>query len=160
MQLRSLLSFAVIALACGFANAQAYKLKELRLDNPYARATVPGQPSGGAFLTIENTGKEADKLVAASSPVAKSVQIHTMAMEGNVMKMREVSQIELKPSEKLVMKPGEGYHVMLIGLAQPLKAGDKFPLTLTFEKAGKIEVSVTVQDRNKPMGEQGMRHGH
>lgn len=160
MQLRSLLSFAVIALACGFVNAQEYKLKDLRLENPYARATVPGQPAGGAFVTIENTGKIADKLIAVSSPVAKSVQIHTMSMEGNVMKMREVPQIELKPSEKLVMKPGDGYHVMLIGLTKPLNAGDKFPLTLTFERAGKVEVSVTVQDRNMPSGAQGMHHGN
>lgn len=155
MKLRSTLTFVVAVLASGFACAEEYKLKDLHITDPYARATMPGQPAGGAFLTIENKGKEADRLVAASSPAAKSVEIHTMSMEGNVMKMREVADIELKPASKLVMKPGEGYHLMLMGLPQPLKAGDKFPMTLTFEKAGKTEVSVTVQEMRRG----GMRHG-
>ncbi len=160
MQLRTLLTFAVAAAIGNLANAQEYKVKDLRIDSPYAKATVPNQPSGAAYLTIENKGKEADKLIAVNSPVAKSAQIHTMSMEGNVMKMREVAQIELKPAEKLVMKPGDGYHLMLIGLRQPLKAGDHFPLTLTFEKAGKTEVSVLVQDKNKAPNMHDMHKGH
>ena len=159
MKLHIAFAFAVAALASPLACAEDYKLKSLHIADPYARATMPHQPSGGAYLTIENKGDEADKLVAAASPVAKSVEIHTMAMEGDVMKMREVSGIELKPAAKVVMKPGDGYHLMLMGLKQPLKAGDKFPLTLTFEKAGKTEVSVLVQEM-KGMKEGGMRHGH
>lgn len=146
MQLRSTLTFAAAILASSLALAQEYKLKGLHLSEPYARATMPHQPAGGAYVTIENKGTSADKLVAASSPVAKSVEIHTMAMEGNVMKMREVPGIELKPAEKLVMKPGEGYHLMLMGLRQPLKVGEKFPITLTFEKAGKTEVTAEVRE--------------
>ncbi|WP_292937427.1 copper chaperone PCu(A)C [Noviherbaspirillum sp.] len=160
MQLRHLLPISIAVLACSFANAQEYKLKDLRIEDVYARATMPNQPSAGAYLTIENQGKEADKLIAVSSMVAKSTQIHNMSMENNVMKMREVPHVELKPSEKLVMKPGGGYHVMLIGLHQPLKAGDKFPLTLTFEKAGKTEVSVLVKDVTAPAGGHNMPHGH
>lgn len=156
MQFRSLFPLAVAVLATAIAHAQEYTLKDLHIERPYARATVANQPSGGAYLSIENKGKTADKLIAAASPVAKSVQIHTMSMEGNVMKMREVSGIELKPSAKVQMKPGDGYHLMLIGLRQPLKAGDKFPLTLTFEKAGKTEVSVTVEDRK----DSGAHHMH
>lgn len=159
MHLRSILTFAVALLASSLAGAQEYKVKDLRISDAYARATAPQQPAGGAFVTIENKGNATDKLVAAASPVAKSVEIHTMSMEGNVMKMREVPGIELKPAAKLVMKPGDGYHLMLMGLQQPLKAGDKFPLTLTFEKAGKTEVSVVVRDR-KEAAEGGMRHGH
>jgi copper(I)-binding protein len=146
MSLRSVsLLFCALALSVS-AHAHEYELGSLHIGHPYARATVPGQPSGGAFLSIENKGKEADKLIGVSSPAAKSAEIHTMAMDGNVMKMREVGEIALPPASTVDMTPGHGYHIMLMGLAQPLKAGDKFPLTLTFQKAGKVEVSVYVTD--------------
>lgn len=146
MSLRSV-SLFVCALAVSVsAYAHEYDLGSLHIGHPYARATVPGQPSGGAFLSIENKGKEADKLIGVSSPAAKNAEIHTMSMDGNVMKMREVGEIELAPASTVNMTPGNGYHIMLIGLTQPLKAGDKFPLTLTFQKAGKVEVSVHVTD--------------
>ena len=105
------------------------------------------QPSGGAYLTLENRGSAADRLLEVSSPVAASAQIHTMSMEGDVMRMREVGALDLAPATKVDMKPGAGYHIMLVGLKQPLQAGDKFPMTLNFEKAGKIEVSVTVDGK-------------
>lgn len=159
MQFRSMLTFAVALAALGLAHAQEYTLKGLHIERPYARATVPNQPSGGAYLTIENQGKSTDKLVAASSPVAKSIEIHTMSMEGNVMKMRQVSDIELKPAAKIEMLPGNGYHLMLLGLNRPLKTGDKFPLTLTFEKAGKTEVMVSVVDKQDTKAN-GTQHGH
>jgi copper(I)-binding protein len=150
MQLRSILALAAFAALTipAAATAHDYKAGELAIAHPYARATVPNQPTGAAYMTIENTGRNADKLIGASSPVAKSVQIHSMSMQGDVMKMREVSDIELKPSTKTELKPGDGYHLMLIGLKQPLKPGDKFPITLNFEKAGKTEVSVWVEDKN------------
>jgi len=159
MNLRTL---SILAAATAFgvsAHAQDAKLKDLHITNAHARATVTSQQAGGAYVTIENKGKLADKLVGASSPVAKSVEIHTMAMEGNVMRMREVGQIEIPASGRLDMKPGEGYHLMLMGLRQPLKAGDSFPLTLNFEKAGKAEVKVKVQEK-KDGGHGGMHHGH
>ena len=149
MHFRSL-AFLIAALFVPvFANAHDYKAGELQIGHPYARATVPNQSAGGAYLSIENNGKNSDKLVAVASPIAKNVGIHTMSMDGNVMRMREVPGIEIKPSGKVVMQPGNGYHIMLTGLKQPLKVGDKFPLTLTFEKAGKVEVSVMVQDNDK-----------
>ncbi|HYC41355.1 MAG TPA: copper chaperone PCu(A)C [Noviherbaspirillum sp.] len=155
-------TFTALATALTFSlpvHAQETKLKDLIIDSPYARATVTNQRSGGAYVTIENKGKNADKLVGASSPVAKSVEIHTMTMDGNVMKMREVGQIEIPASGRVEMKPGDGYHLMLMGLQQPLKAGDSFPMTLVFEKAGKTEVKVKVQDK-KDAGHGGMHHGH
>lgn len=158
MQFRTALTFAAALLASSAALAQEYKLKDLLISEAYARATMPQQQAGGAFVTIENKGKEADKLVGASTPVAKSVELHTMAMDNNVMKMREVSSIELKADSKLVMKPGEGYHLMLMGLQQPLKAGDKFPITLNFEKSGKTEVTAVVRNIQGGM-HGGMRHG-
>ena len=90
----------------------------LRVDQAVARPSFPGQPSGAVYLSIENSGKQPDQLISVSSPIAQSTQLHTMSMNGNVMKMREVNAIEIKPSSKLVMQPGNGYHVMLIGLKQ------------------------------------------
>lgn len=158
MSLRSV-SLFVCALAVSVsAYAHEYDLGSLHIGHPYARATVPGQPSSGAFLSIENKGKEADKLIGVSSPAAKSAEIHTMSMDGNVMKMREVGEIELAPASTIEMTPGHGYHIMLMGLAQPLKAGDKFPLTLTFQKAGKVEVSVHVTDLSGKAADASHQH--
>ena len=158
MSLRSISALAAAIAFCFPAFAQEMKLKDLTIEKPFARATAPHQPAGAAYVTIENKGKTADKLTGASSPVAQSVEIHTMTMEGNVMKMREVGQIELKPSSKIEMKPGDGYHLMLMGLQQPLKAGETFPITLTFEKAGKAEVKATVQEKKESQGSSHHMH--
>ncbi|OWW21510.1 copper chaperone PCu(A)C [Noviherbaspirillum denitrificans] len=159
MIFRTLTTLAAAMAFSMSAHAQEVRLNDLLIANPYARATAPNQPAGGAYVTIENKGKAGDKLIGASSPVAKSVEVHTMAMEGNVMKMREVGQLEIPASARVEMKPGDGYHLMLMGLRQPLKAGDSFPLTLVFEKAGKAEVKVKVQEK-KDAGHGGMHHGH
>lgn len=162
MSYRHLLTLVAALALTGTAYAHDYKVAELQVGHPWARPTVPGQPSGGAYLSIENKGKAGDKLIAVASPIAKSAEIHTMSMEGNVMKMREVGSIDIKPTEKIAMQPGNGYHIMLIGLSQPLKAGDKIPMTLTFEKAGKLEVSVYVEDKTADKGgdKGGMEHMH
>ncbi len=133
------------ALLISSAYAHEFTLGDIQIAHPYARATVAQQTSGGAYFGLENKGKQDDKLVKVSGTIAKSVEIHNMEMAGDVMKMREVDGIELKAGSKISMKPAGGYHIMLIGLTQPLKAGDKFPLTLQFEKAGKIEVVVHVE---------------
>jgi copper(I)-binding protein len=146
-----MIAFLACAAGLGFGlasiagNASAAGSSNIVISHPYARATVPGQPSGGAYISIENKGKVADTLKSLSSTVAKSTELHTMAMDGNVMKMREVGDVDIKPSEKIAMHPGDGYHIMLIGLNKPLKVGDHFPMTLTFAKAGKIDVSVEVE---------------
>ncbi len=127
------------------ALAHEYQLKELHIDHPFARATVAQQTAGGAFLTIANEGKLDDRLISASSSIANSVELHSMEMAGDIMKMRAVDGIVLKAGSKLAMQPGGGYHVMLIGLTQQLKPGEHFPMTLQFEKAGKIEVMVHVE---------------
>jgi copper(I)-binding protein len=141
--------------AAGTAPAQTTELGTIRISQPHARATVPQQPSGAAYLSLENAGKTPDRLLALSSPAARSVEIHTMSMDGDVMRMREIGQLELPPSSTVTMQPGHGYHLMLTGLARPLKAGDSFPLTLVFEKAGKVEVKVSVDGQP---GTGGHRH--
>ncbi len=152
MQSRSFLVFAAALAVSTSALAHSFTLGDLRIGHPFARVTVPGQQSGAAYMTIENTGKDADSLVGVASPMAKSAELHSMTMDGNVMKMREVRGIEIKPAAKVSLKPGDAFHIMLIGLSRPLKAGDKFPLTLTFEQAGKVEVSVVVQEKDKEAG--------
>jgi copper(I)-binding protein len=151
-------------LVAGIAQAHSFNAGDLSIDHPYARATVGSQPNGAAYMQIENKGKTDDALLSASSPVAATVEVHSMKMEGDVMKMRAVDSLELKAGSKLEMKPGDGYHVMLLGLKKPLKAGDKFPLTLSFRKAGKVKVSVHVSDKGmdvKPAMEDDMHeHDH
>ncbi|MBL8378386.1 MAG: copper chaperone PCu(A)C [Burkholderiales bacterium] len=127
------------------AHAHDFSLKDLRIVHPVANATVPGATTGGAYLTLENKGRTADRLVAASTPRAKRVELHTMSMDGGVMRMREVDGIEIKPGETIKMRPGSGFHLMLMELPAPLKDGETFPLTLTFEKSGKVEVKTWVQ---------------
>lgn len=159
--LRALRIFPALAaiLFATAAHGADFDLGSLRISSPFARATVPQQPAGAAYLSIENRGKTADALIRASSPVAREVQIHSMKMEADVMRMREILRLDIKPGSAIKMKPGDGYHIMLIGLKQGLNEGDKFPMTLVFEKAGPLEVTVTVEGRTAraPMS---MEHGH
>ena len=103
-----------------------------------------GTPNlSGAFLTIENAGAD-DRLVSASAEVSKVVELHSMSMEGDVMRMRQLDSIALPAGKAVALKPG-ALHIMLIGLKAPLKEGDKFPLKLKFEKAGEVTVQVNVE---------------
>ena len=109
-KLATLAITSALLAAAPLSQAHEYKLGQLEIGHPYARATVPGQPAAGAYVSIENKGSAPDRLVGVSSPVAKSGEIHTMAMEGNVMKMREVEGgLEVKPGQKITMQPGNGY---------------------------------------------------
>jgi copper(I)-binding protein len=145
MKIRSL--FVVAALLTGAAaTAHEYRVGDIYIGHPYARASVPGQTSGGAYLSLENkSAKSDDALVSAETPAAASIEIHTMSLENNVMRMREVSAIDLQPGTKIAMQPGNGYHLMMLGLKAPLKAGDRLPLTLHFRKAGKVETMILVE---------------
>lgn len=153
--IKQCLRFLSAALLLGTAHVHAagYLLGDIAVTDPHARPTVVKQPSGAAYVTLENRGKAADRLLGVSSPVAESAAIHTMAMDGDIMRMREAGPLSLAPAAKVDMKPGAGYHIMLIGLKRPLQPGDTFPITLSFEKAGRLEVSVTVDGKEaKPEG--------
>ena len=132
-----------LAVCTGTAvHAHEFKLGAITIGHPYARATAAGQTTGGWFLKLVNTGA-ADTLLAASSPVAARVELHSMRMDGDVMQMRQVDAVALPAGKTVELKPG-GWHLMFVGLKAPLKAGDKFPLKLKFERAGEVEVTVNV----------------
>jgi copper(I)-binding protein/uncharacterized protein YcnI len=114
---------------------------DIAIAAPFARATPV--KVGGAFMLLKNGGKADDKLVKAASPVAEHVEIHEHVMEGGAMRMRPVDGVSVPAGGTAELQPG-GYHVMLIGLKHPLKEGDHFPLTLTFEKAGTVTIQVPV----------------
>jgi len=122
-----------------------------------ARATPPHAPVGGGFLTITNGGDEDDRLVAASSPIAGRVEIHEMKMDGDVMRMRPLADgLPIPAGQTVVLKPG-GYHLMLMELTDALTEGDSFELSLTFEKAGEVAVTVDIGPRGMG-GAHGMGH--
>lgn len=126
------------------AAAHDYSIGDLKIDHPWARATPGAITTGAAYLTVTTQGQAPDRLIAAETPRAAKAELHTMMMDGDIMKMRQVSAVEINPGEPTLLKPG-GLHIMLIGLKAPLREKDSFPMTLTFEKAGKLEVQVTVE---------------
>ncbi len=139
---------AALVLAClaGTAPtvAQQSAGKGVDVTEVWARASAGPANIGAAYAKIANRGNGADRLISASSPVAGTVELHTMAMEGDVMKMRAVTSIDVAPGASVELKPG-GFHVMLIDLKAPLKEGTSFPLTLTFEKGGSSTFQVQVR---------------
>ena len=138
-----LLALAVAVLAIP-AFAQDYRVGTLEIGQPWTRATPPTAPTAGGFLTVTNKGTTPDKLISAKSAAAETVQIHTMKMEGNVMRMREQDGgLEIAPGATVTLAPGH-LHLMMMGLKGPLKQGEKVPVTLVFEKAGSIDVELAV----------------
>ena len=115
----------------------------IKIEDAYTRATVPGQQVAGGFMKIENKSGPADQLVSVSSPIAGEVQLHEMAMEGTVMKMRQVQGISVPAGGAVELKPG-GLHIMFINIKAPLTAGETVPVKLKFAKAGEVEVSMPV----------------
>lgn len=123
---------------------------DVQVEGAWARATAPGQADAMADLSV--TSKQAATLVGVSSTACKSVELHSMTHEGGVMKMREVKAIEL-PAGKRVSLGESGYHVMLIGLKSPLKAGETVPLELRIKTEGKREMKVEARAEVKPLVE-------
>lgn len=141
--LRKLFLTSAFCLAALSAEAHDYNLGDLKIVHPWSRATPAQAPTGAAFMTIINNGAT-DRLLKAASDAAKVTELHTHIMDGQVMRMRQVQDIDVAGGAETKFQPG-GLHVMLIGLKAPLKEGATFPLTLTFEKAGTVTVEVTVQ---------------
>lgn len=148
-------TFAAALAAAAFALPA---MAEIKIDDPYARASTMMSKSGAAFMIIENTGDEDDRLVSASSDVAKRVELHThIADDQGVMKMVEVEEGFPVPAHGNHALARGGDHVMFMGLNRPLAHGDMVTVTLTFEKAGDMTVEIPVDLERKPM--HGMAHG-
>ncbi|MEQ8266048.1 MAG: copper chaperone PCu(A)C [Parvibaculum sp.] len=113
----------------------------LVVSDPWARASVTA--TGAAYLVIENRGTADDTLLEVRSGAAEKVEIHTMTMDGMVMKMRRLDALPIEAGETVRLAPG-GFHLMLMGLGEPLTEGMSIPLTLVFEKAGDVEISAPV----------------
>lgn len=116
----------------------------------YARAVAPGQTNSAVFLQLQNQDTQAHALVSASSAVSAAVELHNHVNEGGVMKMRQVEKIDLPAGENVVLKPGS-FHIMLIGLKQPLKVGETVELSLSFEDGTRLKLSAPVQEVSAPM---------
>jgi hypothetical protein len=138
------MSIKILAFAAGLAVASAALAQpaQLEVNNAWAGATPGKAENGAAYVTIQSP--TVDRLVSASTPVAKKAELHTMSMQGMVMKMRPVSGVDIPAGQPVSLQPG-GEHIMLMGLNQPLREGQSFPLTLDFEKAGPRTVTVTVE---------------
>ena len=157
--MRTLSKLALAAMLIGLvapALAQGTGSTSIAVEQPWARATPSGAKTGAVYMTIDNKSDTADRLTGVSSAVADKLQIHEMKVENGVMQMREISGgLPIPADGSVVLKPGS-YHVMLIGLKKPLTAGETFPLTLTFEKAGNISVTVPVQAMGAMQDKGGM----
>ena len=139
------LAFAALLIGLtAAAQAHDYKLGSLEIGHPWSRATPPTAQAAGGFLTITNKGTTPDRLIAVKGAASDKAEIHEMKMDGAVMRMREVEKgIEIPPGATVELKPG-GYHIMFMGLKAPFTKDQRVPITLVFEKAGSIDVDLTV----------------
>ena len=133
----------VVALAGLVAEAHDYKVGNIAIAHPHARPTVGDQGTAGAYMTFKNHGA-ADSLLSATAAVSSSVEMHSMSMDGGMMRMRRLDGINLPAGGTVMLAPG-GLHMMFFGLKAPLREGTSFPLELHFLKAGKILIQVSVE---------------
>lgn len=144
-------------LLSGLANAHDYKTGELHIDHPWSKHVPPSSAVAAAFFNVMNHGSENDALISAESPIAGKTELHAHIHEDGMMKMREVEKIDIPAKGTQSLKPG-GYHVMFFDLKQVPALGERFPLTLHFEKAGSIEIEVAVEEATfKPANQMEMK---
>jgi periplasmic copper chaperone A len=158
MKPKALVLAAALMLIAGPGLAETFKAGAIQIEQPWARATPKGATIGAGYMKITNTGTEPDRLVGGSVPFAQRVEVHSMTMEQGVMKMREIKDgLEIKPGETVELKPS-GYHMMFVGLKEPLKQGEDVTVTLKFAKAGTVEVKYSVEavGAGGPAAGQGM----
>ncbi|WP_424929914.1 copper chaperone PCu(A)C [Amaricoccus tamworthensis] len=142
------------------AHADASMAGPIEVTGGFSRATLPNAPVGGGFMTITNTGTEDDTLIAATSPVSGITEIHEMKMDGDVMKMRELENgLTIPAGETVELKPG-GFHIMFMDLNTPLEEGETVNVTLTFEKAGDVDIPLAIGAINADGGHDHHGGGH
>ncbi|QLF93432.1 copper chaperone PCu(A)C [Pseudomonas sp. ABC1] len=141
------------------AQAHEYAAGPLHIEHPWSREMPPVAPTSAAYFVVHNTGNEADRLLGASTPLAGKAELHEHVHADGVMKMQHVTDVAIPAGGEVRFEP-MGYHVMLFNLKRQASAGERFPLTLTFEKAGEVQVEVAVQkEAPKPSGAAENGHG-
>ncbi|WP_298183953.1 copper chaperone PCu(A)C [uncultured Pseudomonas sp.] len=144
MLLKKTLLLAALLAPSLFASAHEYSAGELHIEHPWSREMPPVAPTAAAYFVVHNKGGEADRLLSVATPVAGRAEMHEHLHANGLMKMQQVQSVAIPAGGEVKFAP-MGYHVMLFNLKQQAKDGERFPLTLTFEKAGTIEVEVAVQ---------------
>jgi copper(I)-binding protein len=158
MKMPTLIAALAALTIAGTAFAHEYKAGSLVINHPWSRATPKGAPVAGGYMKITNTGTTPDRLVGGSVEPAKRFEIHEMSMDGGVMKMRELTNgLEIPPGATVELKPGS-YHVMMMNLSKPFVKGERVKGSLTFEKAGKIDVEFAVEDAGGPAAKAEHKH--
>ena len=157
MLLKKTLLIAALLTPSLFANAHEYSAGELHIEHPWSREMPPVAPTAAAYFVVHNKGAEADQLLSVATPVAGKAEMHEHVHAGGVMKMQQVQSVAIPAGGEVKFEP-MGYHVMLFNLQQQAKDGERFPLTLTFEKAGAVEVEIAVH-KDAPAGEKAHGEG-
>lgn len=162
MKLFSFMAAVAVTLAALYSTPSAahehkkmVKAGDLMISGIWARPTPPTAKTGAAYFVIKNTGSVDDVLIGVKGRVSKKTEIHETKMLGSVMKMQHVGKVEIPAGGTAALKPGS-FHIMLMGLYGPIKKGDTFPLTLTFEKNGDVEIMVKASKAPKM---EKMNHG-
>lgn len=135
----------IAAVTVGSAYAHEYKIGDLVIDHPWSRATPSAAKTGAGYMTILNKGTTTDRLVEITSAAAGRIEVHQMTMDGTIMRMRPVPEgVAIGPGQSVKLEPG-GFHLMMMDLREPLKQGQKVPVTLRFERAGRVTVELAVE---------------
>ncbi len=133
---------AVFSLISTTIIAHEFKTGNLLIDHPTVRLTIPGRPGAG-FMMVHNMGDTPDRIISASSPAAKRIEIHTHTMTDGIMRMRPVKGVDIPAKSQVPFQSG-GFHLMVFGLKADVKAGSEIPITVVFEKAGALKISANV----------------
>src|SRR3954454_13871358 len=142
---RTALLITLLSLAASPAVAENFTAGSIEVSNPWMRATPRGADVAGAYMTVVNKGTEPDRLISGSIPGVKRFELHRMEIDGGIAKMRPVEGgLEIKPGQSVTLTPSS-FHVMLMGLTQPFQQGQHVNGTLTFQKAGKLDVEFAVE---------------
>lgn len=136
------------------AAAHDYTAGDIAIGHPWTRA-AGANATGAGFMTLRNTGTQPDRLVSAASPIARHIELHTHVRDGDVMRMRPVESVPVPAGQSVELRPG-GYHLMMMGLTAPLQQGARVPVTLRFERAGEVQVELSVE----AAGARASGHGH
>ncbi|MEM8687303.1 MAG: copper chaperone PCu(A)C [Pseudomonadota bacterium] len=153
-----LISAMALASISVSALADDYKVGQVMIKDTWARVTLQSRPAA-AYMQIHNMGETADKIVAASSPLAERVELHTHSMDEGVMRMRKVEEIAVPAKGQTELKPG-GLHLMIFGLKREIKKGEMLPLKLTLQEAGEVEIMAKVGAKAGGSDHSGHDHNH